>query len=426
MSKSRPLRDYADENNNSQGDSREYTAYGENADSGYGESGFTDYSEALPAYTGEYPSSDSAYHDAYDASYPGEYSGEYSAEMMAQSSGPYDAFGQNGQGMRGGELVPLAAGANLPAPVMREDSPPVVIPGSGVAMANPFVKRRKRPLSLRIAALVLIGAVLMTSLFASIPLQNSADASPISPFAALAGAVVLHQQVAFFWYTAQTGDSPEKLAQRFNVQVGGIYELNNLLAGQELTIGEAYKIPQDPNYGADYRPQSLSNTTSTYGKTIFGTDWWNSSAGTPGPEAACGVNGHGSYLGYDFVSPNPHSFWVRGFSWFHDGVDIAGPQGNPIDAAQGGQVIWAGYDATNGFGWSIVINHCNHVSTLYGHMMKILVKAHDNVVAGEEIGLEGSTGWSTGPHLHISVMWDNVMIDPMLFYTSVAAITGQS
>jgi len=422
VSKSRPLRDYADGNDNMPGDSREYTAYGERADAdSYGESGFTDYSEALPAYTGEYASTDSAYHDAYDEGY----TGEYSAEVMAQPYGSSGLFGPNGQSAHGGELVPVAAGANLPTPATREASAPLVIPGSGVAIANPFIKRRKRPLSLRIATFVLIGAVLLTSLFASIPLTSSADSSPVTPFEALAGAVVLHQQVAFFWYTAQAGDSPEKLAQRFNVQVGGIYELNNLLAGEELTIGEAYKIPEDPNYGADYRPPSISNTTSTYGKTIFGTDWWNSYAGAPGPEAACGVNGHGNYLAYDFVSPNPHSYWVRGFSWFHDGVDLSAPQGNPIHAAQGGQVIWAGYDATNGFGWSVVINHCNHVSTLYGHMLKVFVKAHDNVVAGEEIGLEGSTGWSTGPHLHISVMWDNVMIDPMLFYTSIAAITGQ-
>jgi len=409
MSKSRPLREYANDN---QDDSREYTAYSEQDDA----SGYTGYSEALPAYTGEYNAADSGYQSAYHDAYDAGYTGEYSAEL--------DAQGQNGQSLRGGALVPVALGANLPAPVEQSASLPVVIPGSGVATANPFIKRRKRPLSLRIATFVLIGAVLLTSLFASIPLVSSADSST-TPFEALAGAVVLHQQVAFFWYTAQSGDSPESLAKRFNVQVGGIYELNNLLSGEELTIGEAYKIPEDPNYGADYRPASISNTTQVYGKTIFGTDWWNSYAGKPGPEAICGVNGNGNYLAYDFVSPNPHSYWVRGFSWYHDGVDLSGPMGNPIDAAQAGQVIWAGYDATNGFGWSIVINHCNHVSTLYGHMLKILVKAGDNVEAGQEIGLEGSTGWSTGPHLHISVLWDNVMIDPMLFYPSVAAITGQ-
>ncbi len=410
MSNSRPLRDFADDH----------------AHDDYGDSG---YSEALPAYTDEYSAArddygdsgyQSAYHDASDAGYTG-YTGEVSAQFPSAQDEPFGAGGLNG-----GALAPLGAGAGLPAPVAEDATGPIVIAGSGVSMGNPFVKRRKRPLSIRIAAFTLLGAIMLTGLLTATPLANAADNPNATPFQALAGAIVLHQSVGFFWYTAQQGDSLEGLAARFNVQVGGIYELNNLLAGEELTIGKAYKIPTDPNYGADYRPASIANTTSSYGQTIFGTNWWNSYAGAPGPEAICGQNGNGNYLAYGFVPPNPGGYWVRGFSWYHDGVDISAPQGNPIHAVQAGQVIWAGYDATNGFGWSVVINHCNHVSTLYGHMMDITVKAGENVETGTVIGHEGSTGWSTGPHLHITVMWDNVPVDPLQFYSSVSAMLGTS
>ncbi|HUY76693.1 MAG TPA: LysM peptidoglycan-binding domain-containing M23 family metallopeptidase [Ktedonobacterales bacterium] len=404
MSNSRPLRDFADDHRHDD------------------ESGYTGYSEALPAYTGEYGAARDEYGDSgYQSAYhEAGYSGEVSAQFPARDG----TLGQGGLNGQGGALVPLGAGAALPAPIAEDATGPIVIAGTGVPMGNPFVKRRKRPLSLRIAAFTLLGAIMLTGLLTATPLASAADGANATPFQALAGAVVLHQQVGFFWYTAQSGDSLEGLAARFNVQVGGIYEMNNLLAGEELTIGKAYKIPQDPNYGADYRPASITKTTGSYGQTVFGSNWWNSYAGAPGPEAICGQNGNGNYQAYGFVSPDPGSYWVRGFSWYHDGVDMAAPQGNPIHAAQAGQVIWAGYDATNGFGWSVVINHCNHVSSLYGHMMSISVKAGENVDTGTVIGQEGSTGWSTGPHLHISVMWDNVPIDPMLFYSSVAAITG--
>ena len=123
------------------------------------------------------------------------------------------------------------------------------------------------------------------------------------------------------------------------------------------------------------------------------------------------------------VAPNPNAHWVRGFTWFHNGIDLATTYGNSIVAAQDGQVIWAGWTNT-GFGWSVRINHCNHVSTLYGHMAKVLVKAGDNVRAGQPIGLEGSSGWSTGPHLHFSLFVDNGFVDPYPYYSySVYKIT---
>ncbi|HEY7834585.1 MAG TPA: M23 family metallopeptidase, partial [Ktedonobacterales bacterium] len=141
------------------------------------------------------------------------------------------------------------------------------------------------------------------------------------------------------------------------------------------------------------------------------------------PGAYCGPTPRGSgdnlyrydLASFDLKSPNWGAYWVRGFTWYHFGVDLANPLGTPIHAAQSGEVIFANWD-TGGGGWSVKLNHCNHLATAYGHMETLLVHVHQMVHAGDVIGLEGSTGWSTGPHLHFSVQWDNLAVDPMLFF----------
>ncbi len=214
------------------------------------------------------------------------------------------------------------------------------------------------------------------------------------------------------------------------MQVGGIYEMNNLYAGEEITMGVAYKIPDDPNYGKGFTPAELpSIAASNYGNTRFGPNWWDSIAGVNIPsESPCAPNGGANKLAYQLTSPNWNSYWVRGYivygTWvYHTGVDMAAQEGNPIHAAQQGQVIWAAYDSTNGLGWSVKIDHCNHLSTVYGHMDKLLVKVGEYVTQGEPIGLEGSTGASTGPHLHFMVEWNNMWLDPMPFFASKYTIT---
>ena len=89
--------------------------------------------------------------------------------------------------------------------------------------------------------------------------------------------------------------------------------------------------------------------------------------------------------------------------------------GNPIKAAQAGEVIWAGWDV-GGLGYSVKINNCYGISTVYGHMESLLVKTGAEVQQGEQIGLEGSTGWSTGPHLHFMVEVNNNPVDPSPYY----------
>jgi murein DD-endopeptidase MepM/ murein hydrolase activator NlpD len=85
----------------------------------------------------------------------------------------------------------------------------------------------------------------------------------------------------------------------------------------------------------------------------------------------------------------------------HAGVDLAAPHGTPIRAAGGGTVALAGVEG--GYGNAVLIDHGNGYLTHYGHMSAITVTIGQQVAPGEQIGNEGSTGHSTGPHLHFEV-----------------------
>jgi len=91
----------------------------------------------------------------------------------------------------------------------------------------------------------------------------------------------------------------------------------------------------------------------------------------------------------------------------HTGVDIAGPVGTPIYAADDGVIIYAGWNS-GGYGNMTLIDHGNGLFTRYGHAKKLLTKVGQVVQRGDMIALMGSTGRSTGPHLHFEVMTGNV------------------
>ena len=118
-----------------------------------------------------------------------------------------------------------------------------------------------------------------------------------------------------------------------------------------------------------------------------------------------------------FVRPSTGVVTSRyGARWgrMHKGVDLGGNTGDPIRAADGGVVIAAG-DANDGYGNKVVIDHGNNYHTLYGHSSEVLVKVGMRVEKGDIIARVGSTGDSTGPHLHFEVIYNGQAIDPMPF-----------
>lgn len=127
-----------------------------------------------------------------------------------------------------------------------------------------------------------------------------------------------------------------------------------------------------------------------------------------------------SYATGNFVRPvygtitSPYG-WRRhpifGGRKFHTGVDIAGPNRSPIRAANSGKVIYSGW--YGGYGKVVIIDHGKSITTLYAHLATIKVNKGQDVSKNQVIGLEGTTGYSTGPHLHFEVRLNGKHTNPM-------------
>ncbi len=100
---------------------------------------------------------------------------------------------------------------------------------------------------------------------------------------------------------------------------------------------------------------------------------------------------------------------------FHAGLDFAAPQGTPIYATADGRVTTSG-NAGNGYGNHVILSHGFGYETLYGHMVRVKSQVGQTVKRGEVIGWVGSTGKSTGPHLHYEVHKNGKQIDPIYFF----------
>jgi murein DD-endopeptidase MepM/ murein hydrolase activator NlpD len=102
-----------------------------------------------------------------------------------------------------------------------------------------------------------------------------------------------------------------------------------------------------------------------------------------------------------------------GYIAVHKGLDFAGPAGSAVSSVAAGLVTFAG--ERSGFGQMVEINHGNGLATRYCHNEKLLVKQGDMVSKGQEVALMGSTGHSTGPHLHFEVLKNGAQVDPLRF-----------
>ncbi len=105
-----------------------------------------------------------------------------------------------------------------------------------------------------------------------------------------------------------------------------------------------------------------------------------------------------------------------GWRWFrmHNGMDIAGPVGTPIKAVKEGRVVYSGW--MGGYGYAIDIDHGNGIRTRYGHNSALKVSVGDHVGRGQVISAMGSTGHSTGPHLHFEVHVGGRAVDPRSYF----------
>ena len=138
---------------------------------------------------------------------------------------------------------------------------------------------------------------------------------------------------------------------------------------------------------------------------------------TPPP----GATGSVVVDGLTWVSPCNYVLLTSPFGWrvhpiygdwrFHYGVDLAGPQGTPIVATRSGSVTTTSYDGSSGY--YVTINHQDGFSSKYLHLTHYIVSPGDYVSAGQVIGYMGSTGASTGSHLHFSILYNGNHVNPM-------------
>jgi murein DD-endopeptidase MepM/ murein hydrolase activator NlpD len=109
---------------------------------------------------------------------------------------------------------------------------------------------------------------------------------------------------------------------------------------------------------------------------------------------------------------------------YHKGQDIAAPIGTPVIATADGVVTIAGWQ--RGYGWVVYIDHGNGLSTRYGHLSRIDVTVGQTLKRGEQLGLVGSTGRSTGPHLHYEVRINGQPVSPLLYLPALPVpVTAQ-
>jgi LysM repeat protein len=190
-------------------------------------------------------------------------------------------------------------------------------------------------------------------------------------------------------HTVKKGQTLKGIAQLYKVDVSDITQFNGLDENELLAIGDEIMIPGGEmlDEGGD-KPASNLGSTATKDKNYYDTNKTKNVAGY-------------------FINPLPTGPRIRKTQGLHGpgkrGIDIGAPTGTPIYASASGKVLIAKTGWSGGYGNMAIIQHPNGTKTLYAHMSKLITRTGAQVTQGEVIGLVGSTGHSTGPHLHFEV-----------------------
>ncbi len=204
-------------------------------------------------------------------------------------------------------------------------------------------------------------------------------------------------------HTVKSGDTVSALAKKYDVDSKKIIAYNRLEEDGGLTIGDKLIIPG----GAITAPQPTPRIVPR--NTRLASEDTDSNEPTPPPSSEEKVTG--------FVWPTSSrhiSQYFSGARRGHTGIDIDNRSRPPVFAAAAGTVQFQGW--LGGYGNLIIINHGNGITTYYAHLEKFYVTKGDAVKQGQAIAKMGSTGHSTGPHVHFEVRRNGVPINPLGMY----------
>ena len=189
------------------------------------------------------------------------------------------------------------------------------------------------------------------------------------------------------YHQVVSGDTVEKLAETYKVPPEAIleYELNEFSGDGKLAVGQWLIVPGGEK---PYVPRYVSHYTG------------------PIPESAAKGSGNFGWPATGYITQN---YWH-----LHRAIDIGAPLNTPIYASDSGYVVFAGEDSS-GYGNLIILNHGNGYTTYYAHLNDFNVVTGDSVAKGEQIGFMGSTGRSTGTHLHFEIRQHDIQRNPIGF-----------
>jgi len=237
------------------------------------------------------------------------------------------------------------------------------------------------------------------------------------------------RMLLFETHSIQRGEVIGNLAINFGLNEDTILSVNNVRNARLLQIGQVLRIPnQDGIMSTVLEDDTLETIAERYrsdAEAIRVANQLFSEAALPGstlfiPGGRLSWEERQEINGDLFMWPVAGRI-TSGFGWrrdpfgsgrreFHNGIDIAARMGTPIRAAMGGRVSTTGFDHV--LGNFVIVTHPRGYRTLYAHMSRISVRQGAFIGAGERIGYVGSTGRSTGPHLHFTVFRQGSVINP--------------
>jgi murein DD-endopeptidase MepM/ murein hydrolase activator NlpD len=224
-------------------------------------------------------------------------------------------------------------------------------------------------------------------------------------------------------HSVSRGECLWTIARKYHVKMETIVAMNDLPSARYLRPGQILEIPDtDGTYISVRKGDTVEGLCKKYAVEL--TDLVNSNPGVAVDRLQIGqklfVPGSGALAQLfrlawpvhgrisDRYGYRVHPVWRR--RMMHTGLDIAARSGTPIRAALGGRVTFVGWKG--GYGRTVIIEHPNGYETLYGHCSKILVSHGETVKRGERIAKVGSTGVSTGPHVHFEVKKNGKRMNP--------------